>query len=53
MAGSKHSKRGKQAYKVLGASAAILVVAGSVGIPFDIVAAVILGATLVLIVNPE
>lgn len=37
----------------VGTGAAILVVAGIVGLPFDVVAAIVLGAALVLIVDPE
>lgn len=53
MAGERHSRGKQQTLKAIGAGAAILIVAGTVGVPFDIVAAVVLGATLVLIVNPR
>ena len=53
MNGSGHSKnRKRQVSRVVGASAAILVVAGVMGIPFNIMAAMLLGAALVTIVIP-
>jgi len=53
MNGSRPSKTGKKKMaQVVGSGALILVVAGGVGIPFDILAAMILGAAMVLIVDP-
>ncbi len=50
---SKPSKAGrKRLTQAIGAGAAILVVAGGIGIPFDILAAIILGAAVVLIADP-
>jgi len=53
MNGSRPSKAGKkQLLQALGAGAAILVVATGVGIPVDIVAAIVLSAAVVLIADP-
>ena len=52
MQGNEHSKTQKSHTPlVVGVAAAILVVAGSVGIPFDLLAAAVIGAALVLIVD--
>lgn len=52
MQGSEHSKVGKSYVPVVvGVAATILVVAGSVGIPFDLLAAAVIGAALVLFVD--
>jgi hypothetical protein len=53
MQGSKPSKTGrKQWLRAIGGGAAILVVAGGLGVPFNVVAAMALGAAVVLIVDP-
>lgn len=53
MNGSRPSKSRKKALvQVIGVGATILVVAGSVGIPFDLLAAIFLGAAMVLIADP-
>ena len=53
MDGKERSQsRRKRVTQVIGTGAALLVIAGAVGIPYGILAAMALSATLVLIVDP-
>jgi hypothetical protein len=53
MEGKERSKsRRKRMTQAIGAGAALLVIAGAVGMPYGILAAMALSATLVLIVDP-